>query len=58
MTSVADRIRNVTGQRYAQLATRAQELIAQVARRSFLWGHGVGDRAGEVGGRFDAERHA
>ncbi|WP_255345477.1 hypothetical protein [Streptomyces chartreusis] len=35
MSDVADRIGNVTRQRYEQLVTRAKELIAQVAREHF-----------------------
>ncbi|WP_461070126.1 hypothetical protein [Streptomyces pseudoechinosporeus] len=38
MTDVADRIGNVTRQRYEQLVTRAKELIAQVARAQFALG--------------------
>lgn len=32
MTDLADRIGNVTRQRYEQLGTQAKELIAQIAR--------------------------
>jgi hypothetical protein len=44
MTDVADRIGNVTRQRYEQLVTRAKELIAQVARAQFA----LGDMALEI----------
>lgn len=43
ITDVADRIGNVTRQRYEQLVGQAKELIAQVARAQFSLGHGVGD---------------
>ncbi|MER5757415.1 DUF6192 family protein [Streptomyces sp. NPDC002088] len=44
MTDVADRIGNVTRQRYEQLVTQANELIAQVARAQFA----LGDMALEI----------
>jgi hypothetical protein len=44
MTDVADRIGNVTRQRYEQLVTQAKELIAQVARAQFA----LGDMALEI----------
>ncbi|MFK0113917.1 DUF6192 family protein [Streptomyces sp. NPDC091217] len=44
MTDVADRIGNVTRQRYEQLVSRAKELIAQVARAQFA----LGDMALEI----------
>ncbi|MDQ1042109.1 hypothetical protein [Streptomyces sp. V4I2] len=44
MTDVADRIGNVTRQRYEQLVTQAKELIAQIARSQFA----LGDMALEI----------
>ncbi|MFJ3235737.1 hypothetical protein [Streptomyces sp. NPDC086787] len=44
MTDVADRIGNVTRQRYEQLVGQAKELIAQVARAQFS----LGDMALEI----------